>query len=257
MRYKTFNNKGVRSEDPPAKGRLSMTLTSSTIRASAATNLPAPANLYRDAAAAIESLAAMTSCQRGQEIYGHEDSTEHWYRIVSGMARKSTLLIDGRRRILDFLLPGDFFGFSARNKRAFDVEAVIDGTVIACYPRRLMERLADGDPEVNRQIRHMAFESISRLQSRVLILGRPTALNKVCAFLMEMANRSDEEQSEVIVLPMSRYDIADYLALSVETVSRTLTHLKQLRAIALTDKHRVTITNRKTLEEGSSYGASR
>lgn len=232
-----------------------MAPTNPTIRARATANLPAPANLYRDATAAMESLAAISSCHRGQGIYSHEDSTDNWYRIVSGMARKSTLLIDGRRRILDFLLPGDFFGFSARDKRVSDVEAVIEGTIVARYPRRFMESLADEDPEVNRQIRRMAYESISRLQARVLILGRPTALNKVCAFLMEMADRTDRKRSEVIVLPMSRYDIADYLALSVETVSRTLTHLRKRGSITLPDKHRVTITNRRTLEGGSSHGS--
>ena len=216
-------------------------------------NLPAPANLYHDGAAAMQALAVMSSCRRGQEIYAQEDSTEHWYQIVSGMARKSTLLIDGRRRILDFLMPGDFFGFSARDRRAFDVEAVMEGTVLATYPRRLMEELADRDPEVNRQIRRMAFESISRLQVRILILGRPTALNKVCAFLIEMADRSGKSRSGIIVLPMSRYDIADYLALSVETVSRALTQLRSRGAISFPDKHRVTITNRTTL--GASHGS--
>jgi CRP/FNR family transcriptional regulator, nitrogen fixation regulation protein len=232
-----------------------MAPTNPTIRARATANLPAPANLYRDATAAMESLAATSSCHRGQGIYSHQDSTDNWYRIVSGMARKSTLLIDGRRRILDFLLPGDFFGFSARDKRIFDVEAVIEGTIVARYPRRSMESLADENPEVNRQIRRMAYESISRLQARVLILGRPTALNKVCSFLMEMADRTDRKQSEVIVLPMSRYDIADYLALSVETVSRSLTHLRKRGAITLPDKHRVTITNRRNLEGGSTHGS--
>jgi len=232
-----------------------MAPTNPTIRTRAKANLPAPANLYRDATAAMESLAATSSCHRGQGIYSHEDSTDNWYRIVSGMARKSTLLIDGRRRILDFLLPGDFFGFSAREKRVSDVEAVIEGTIVARYPRRFMESLADEDPEVNRQIRRMAFESISRLQARVVILSRPTAVNKVCAFLVEMAERTDRKQSEVIVLPMSRYDIADYLALSVETVSRTLTHLRKRGAITLPDKHRVTITTRRTLEGGSSHGS--
>jgi CRP/FNR family nitrogen fixation transcriptional regulator len=228
-----------------------MALTNVNLQTRRATHLPAPVNLYRDAAEAMEPLAAISSCHRGEEIYGQEDSTEDWYRIVSGMARKSTLLIDGRRRILDFLLPGDFFGFSAREKRVFDVEAVTEGTIVARYPRRMVESLADDDPEISRQLREMAFESISRLQARVLILARPTAVNKVCAFLIEMADRSGQQHSELMVLPMSRYDIADYLALSVETVSRALTRLRRLGAIRLADKHRVTIVNPDILEGGN------
>jgi CRP-like cAMP-binding protein len=162
------------------------------------------------------------------------------------MARKSTLLIDGRRRIVDFMLPGDFFGFSARDRRLFDVEAVTEGTVIARYPRRQIENLADDNPQLSRQIREVAFESISRLQARVLILARPTAVGKVSAFLLEMAERSGQDP-KIILLPMSRYDIADYLALSVETVSRALTHLRRHGAIAFTDKHRLTVTSRRIL----------
>ena len=143
------------------------------------------------------------------------------------------LLVDGRRRIVDFLLPGDFFGFSAREEHHLEVEAVTEDTVVARYPRRRVETLAECDPDVGRYIRHLAFESISRLEARIGILGRVTAIEKVSAFLLEMAQRSLNGPSTVVVLPMSRNDIADYLALSVETVSRALTDLKQLGVVAL------------------------
>ena len=198
---------------------------------------------------AMDLLSTQVHLQRGQMIYGHEDPVEQWYRIVSGLARKSTLLSDGRRRIVDFLLPGDFFGFSAREERFFDVDAIVEGTVIASYPRRRMELLADANPAVARLIRQMAFESISRLQARVLILGRGNARKKVCAFLMEMAERSHDDPRKVVDLSMSRYDIADYLALSVETVSRALTELQLRHAIKLTGTRRVTILVRGDLED--------
>lgn len=216
--------------------------------------LAANSNQIRDPIVEMESMALCTACHRGQEICRQADPTEHWYRVISGMGRKSILLIDGRRRIVDFLLPGDFFGFSARDERAFDVEAVIEGTVVARYPRVQMEALAETHPEVGRLIRQMAFESISRLQARVLILGRPTAMAKVCAFLIEMAIRSPEPRALIVALPMSRYDIADYLALSVETVSRALTELGRRGAINLTDKHRVMITSLARLMDGCGKG---
>src|SRR5258708_6327630 len=99
-------------------------------------------------------------CHRGQRIHSPEDPPQYWYRVVSGTARKSTLLVDGRRRIVDFLLPGDLFGFSARDECHFEVEAVSEDTVIARYPRRRVEALAESDPEVGRHIRNLAFESI-------------------------------------------------------------------------------------------------
>jgi CRP-like cAMP-binding protein len=196
----------------------------------------------------MEALAATNRWHRGQQIYCREDPVRYWYRIVAGMARKSTLLSDGRRRIVDFLLPGDFFGFSIKPERFFDVEAVVE-TSVACYPRQRMEMLADSNPEVARRIREKAFESISRLQSRLLILGRVTAIEKVSAFLMELAERSSRGGDRVVILQMSRYDIADYLALSVETVSRSLTDLQNRGAIVLLGKHRVQIADPAALSD--------
>jgi CRP/FNR family transcriptional regulator, nitrogen fixation regulation protein len=119
------------------------------------------------------------------------------------MAMKSTLLVDGRRRIIDFLLQGDFFAFSARDECHFEVEAVTEDTIIARHPRRRVEALADSSDKVGQCIRHLAFESRSRLQARILILGRVTATKKVSAFLLELAQRSFNEAT-IVVLPMLR-----------------------------------------------------
>ena len=204
----------------------------------------------------MEALAATRQCHRGQKIYGREDPVEQWYRVVSGMARKSTVLNDGRRRIVDFLLPGDYFGFSVNDEHYFDVEVVVEGTILACYSRRRVEALADFDPEVSRHIRRLAMRAMHRLQGRILILGYTTALEKVRAILIEMGQRSQDGSSPVVVLPMSRYDIADYLAVSVETVSRALTALKRRGAISLPDKHRVMVIDPGALMEEQRSPAS-
>jgi CRP/FNR family nitrogen fixation transcriptional regulator len=196
---------------------------------------------------AMEALAVRHICRRGDLIYGRDDPVECWYCIVRGMARKSTVFPDGRRRIVDFLMPGDFFGFSARVQRSFDAEAVSDGTIVASFSRRAIEQLAETEPEVGRLLRDLAFESISRLQARILILGRVTALKKVGAFLLEMAHRSCSRPDVPVVLTMSRYDIADYLALSVETVSRAITQLQGHGCIALHGKHAIHLLDRNGL----------
>jgi CRP-like cAMP-binding protein len=199
---------------------------------------------------AMESLAVITRCRRGQEIGRRRD---HFYRIVSGAARKCALMADGRRQVLDFLLPGDFFGFARSSEHHFFViEAMIEGTAVARYSRRCLERLAATDPQVAARIREIAFETISRLERRILALGRMTAL-EVGSFLLEMADRSSGKTEEA-VLPMSRYDIADYLALAVETVSRALTDLKHCGAITIVDIHRVKILDRRALEENDRNG---
>jgi CRP-like cAMP-binding protein len=200
-----------------------------------------------DALLAMKGVATNTPCRRGQEIYSREDPAESWYYIVSGLARKCAVRADGRRQIVDFLLPGDFFGFTVWLEHYFTVEAVVEGTVVSRYPRRRVEIIADDDPRVGRVIREAAFEAVSRSQARMLILGRMTARQKVGSFLVEMAERSSDNGVLGVVLPMSRYDIADYLAMSVETVSRTLTILRGLGAIALADRHRVRIVDHKAL----------
>jgi CRP/FNR family transcriptional regulator, nitrogen fixation regulation protein len=204
----------------------------------------------------MESLAASMAYRRGQQIYGQKDPAEHWYRVVSGAARKCALLTNGRRQILDFMLLGDFFGFTDRAKHAFAVEAIVEGTIVVRYPRRRLEMLADSDPEFGRLIREMAFETISRLQARILILGQMTALEKVGSFVLEMAERLSGGGSEPFILVMSRYDIADYLALSAETVSRTLTELRHRGAITLSGTYRLRIVDRSVLEEGSDDAVS-
>ena len=141
-------------------------------------------------------LRSVMSFRSGQEIYGENDAGEHWYHLISGAARKYALLADGRRRIVDFLLPGDFFGFRARHQHSLATEAIEKGTTVARYLRHSLETAADSDPTLGREIRELAFQSISRSHARLLVLGRVTALEKVGSFLVEMADRcSDHERS--------------------------------------------------------------
>jgi CRP-like cAMP-binding protein len=146
-------------------------------------------------------------------------------------------------------MPGDFFGFSAAGKHHFAANVAVNGTVIARYPRRRLEGIADADPGLARLLRDIAFKAISRLQDRMLVLGRTTARQKVVAFLIEMAGRSSDHSAEGVLLPMSRYDIADYLAISVETVSRSLSDLKQGGIIRITNRRQIKIVDRTPLME--------
>jgi CRP/FNR family transcriptional regulator, nitrogen fixation regulation protein len=196
----------------------------------------------------LERLASVARYGIGESVYRFNDPIEHWFRIVAGAARKSTLTGDGRRHIVDFILPGDMFGFGAAESQ-FCVEAIAPATLIARYPRRSAEPLADSDPQIARIVREAAFESITRLQRRMVTLGRTSALEKVSTFLLEMADRYHTAATHTVLLPMSRYDIADYLAMAVETVSRTLTELRARHTIALGAVRQVRICNRGALEE--------
>src|ERR1700730_8526971 len=197
----------------------------------------------------LDSAAVITSWHRGQEIYSPGEPAEYWYRIRSGAARCYAVRPDGRRQIVDLLLPGDHCGFATGDEHEFTVEAVAEGTSTARYPRWRLEALADSDPRLARDIRCMAFQALLRTQTQLLIIGRITALEKVSSFLIDIASRLPEESKDCVVLPISRYDIADYLALSVETVSRSLTDLKQRGIIVMQGPRQVRIINRDALDE--------
>jgi CRP/FNR family transcriptional regulator, nitrogen fixation regulation protein len=195
------------------------------------------------------SLGAIRPCHRGEEICSEGRRAEYWYRLVSGAARHCAVRADGRRQIIDLLLPGNFFGFTTSDEYDFTVEAVVEGTKVASFPRRQLEALADDDPQLSREVRQVAFESLTRVQTQLLTLGRITALEKVGSFLLELASRSSDRSGDNVALPISRYDIADYLALSVETVSRSLTDLKNRGVIKLLSTRMIKIVDRNALDE--------
>src|SRR5882762_2068493 len=149
-----------------------------------------------------DSVAMLMPCCRGQMIYDEGASVECWYRVVSGTARRFIVRPDGRRQIIDLLLSGDVFGFGARGNHSFTAEAIRDGTVVARYPRSRLEGLIRSDAKIAQEV-----------QELVLILGRTTAQEKVGAFLVHLAERLAGGPADHVILPISRYDIADYLAL--------------------------------------------
>lgn len=198
---------------------------------------------------ALAELAVMMRRDRGEEIHGSDRPDDYWYRVIAGAARCYVLLPGGRRQILDLLLPGDFFAFAACGGHYCGVDALADNTVVACYPCNVAKARASADPAIASRIREMALEATARIQHLVLILGRTTAREKVGSFLLTIMERTSSRGADRVVLPTSRYDIADYLGLSVETVSRSLTELKHRGYIALTGPRRVRIVDRRELGE--------
>ena len=207
-----------------------------------------PRAVHQDPCKVMEAMAFFRSCHRGQDIYRRTDWGRYWARVVSGLARACVLRADGRRQIIDFLQPDDFFGMAVPESVQISLEAVVDGTVVALYPRERLEALADADPRLGRHLREIAFESIGRLQRRMLTLGPMTAAEKVGSFLVDLADRSPPSAARTLDLRMSRYDIADYLGLSAETVSRAVTNLKRQGAILLAGSHRVMIVDRGAVD---------
>jgi CRP/FNR family transcriptional regulator, nitrogen fixation regulation protein len=201
----------------------------------------------------IEALATPVRYSRGQAIYEEDSAVDCWCRVVSGVARRFSLRIDGRRQIVDLLLANDVFGFGTRGRHRFSAEAVVDGTVIARYPRARLESLASSDVRVAQQLQEAFTDAMARVQTQILTFGRITAEAKVGCFLLSMAERLSADPTDAVLLPISREDIADYLALSVETVSRSLTQLKCRGIIRLLDTRRIKIVDRAAIEEADRF----
>jgi CRP/FNR family nitrogen fixation transcriptional regulator len=153
------------------------------------------------------------------------------------------------------MLPRDFF-FVRGDGDEVTIEAIVDETALASYSGEGIEQLAERDPEFARELRDVAFRALGRSQAQLMIVGGVTALEKVGSFLLSLDGRSSGEDGQV-VLPVSRYDIADYLAVSVETVCRSFTNLQQRGAIRLAGKRTVKILNRAALEDHIGEPGSR
>jgi CRP/FNR family nitrogen fixation transcriptional regulator len=199
---------------------------------------------------AFDALAVIMQRRRGEEICRRGMPADYWYLVISGVARRCAIRADGRRQIVDLLLPGDFFGFASDGESDVTVEAAEEVTAVAAYPCNRIENLAASNPSTAREIRRIADTSLSRLQAQLLILGRVTALQKVGAFILQIAARLSDGDTDKVALPVSRYDIADYLGLSVETVSRSISNFQHRGAIKLLDARTVNIVDRHVLMMG-------
>jgi CRP/FNR family transcriptional regulator, nitrogen fixation regulation protein len=191
----------------------------------------------------IEMMGAPMPFARNAEIYGENEPAEYLYKVVSGSVRTYKVLNDGRRQIGAFYLPGDVFGLEIGEDHTFSAEAVADSKILV-IKRSALVTLADRDTDVARQLWTMTASELQRVQDHILLLIK-TAQERVAGFLLEMASRGSAGNE--IDLPMSRQDIADYLGLTIETVSRTLTQLENSAAIAVPSSRRIVLRNRAAL----------
>ena len=167
---------------------------------------------------------------RDQEIYGEAEDAHFVYKVVTGAVRSHKLLSDGRRQIGAFHLPGDVFGLESGGTHRLTAEAIID-TQTLIFDRRAVEHFALRNIEVARELGKLAARDLDHAIDHLLLLGRKTALERLADFLLEMDARM--RPSGAIGLPMLRRDIADYLGLTFETVSRTIARLEADGAVEL------------------------
>jgi len=214
-----------------------------SLKQSATVSRHMPAAGRSTQAGTIELMGACMSFPRNAEIYGENEPADYLYKIVSGTVRTYTVLVDGRRQIGAFYLSGDMFGLETGNEHAFSAEAITDCKIIV-IKRSAVLALAARDNEVARQMWDLTARELHRVQEHSLVLIK-SAEERVAGFLLEMAERG--AGGGAVELSMSRQDIADYLGLTIETISRMLKHLEDAAAIEVAKRRRILLRNRSTL----------
>ena len=157
---------------------------------------------------------------QGPEIFGEAEPADYVYQIRQGAVRTYKRLSNGRRQIGAFHLTGDIFGVEDGEVHRLAAETIVDTTLWIAKRRSLVK----GDISAANNMRELITRTLERAENHLLLLGRQNSLEKVAAFLLEIDRRL--EQPHVIVLPMGRRDIADYLGTTVETISRALPTLR-------------------------------
>src|SRR5215467_2322470 len=173
----------------------------------------------------LELLTAVGSKLRvaqNQTIFSEGEPADHAYKIVSGVVRLCKHLPDGRRQIAQFLFPGDYLSFIKLGDHSFSAEAVVD-VVLLSIPQSQIELLCQKNPELRNKLFSMLSARVRDIQNHLTMVGRQTAKERVAAFLLLLFERTGTKSIE---LAMGRQDIADYLSLTMETVSRILSLFK-------------------------------
>jgi len=196
---------------------------------------PAPVAAF----SSLEAQARHSLLKRDAALFWEGDSVEGYYRVVSGAVRLCKLMPDGRRQVADFFAAGDLILVEFTDIHHFTAEAIVD-SVICHYPRSAVDLLAETDPRFARQLLSLACDRLMSAHSQMVVLGCKTAEERLATFLVTQAKRHPSP-NRLMSVPMSRADIADYLGLTVETVSRVLSKLKRRGIIDLPDIHSVRV----------------
>jgi CRP/FNR family transcriptional regulator, nitrogen fixation regulation protein len=179
---------------------------------------------------------------RNVEIFGEQEPVQYLYKVMEGAVRTFTILSDGRRQIAAFYLSGEFFGLETANEHTLSAEAITNSKILV-IKSSVLEVLAQHDAEVSRHLLNLTGNELKRTQAHVTLLIK-SASERVAGFLLEMASRA---QATAIDLPMTRQDIADYLGLTIETVSRVLSDFEAVDVIIRPTVRRVVLRDRAAL----------
>jgi CRP/FNR family transcriptional regulator, anaerobic regulatory protein len=203
---------------------------------------------------AVSAIAVTMGFAPRQTIIWVGDPSEFVFNLTAGAALVYKLLVDGRRQVTGFLMPGDFFGLAPRGVYVYSVETITPVTLCR-YPRAALDGLCRKYPRLEERMFRGVMDELALAQDQILMLGRQGAQERVAAFLINLSERIAQHggDGDSIELPMTRADIADYLGSTTETVSRTVTAMARDGLIAMQRPDRIDLSDREALVEISQW----
>ncbi len=198
----------------------------------------------------LDAILTHVDLSQGDTLFDEGENAGHIFNLTEGTLKLYKLLPDGRRQVTGFLFPGDFLGLADSAEYTCSAEAVNECRLCR-FPRPKLEALLREFPKMETRLLEIARNELAEAQEQMVLLGRKTAKERLASFLLMLSDRAVHRGSpeNPVAVPMSRGDIGDYLGLTTETVSRTLTRLRHTGIIVLETDRRVTIVDRSALED--------
>lgn len=192
------------------------------------------------ALARLARATTVVELEPGESLVAEGEDASHVFNITTGALKVYKLLADGRRQVTGFLFTGDFLGFGTGERYGVSAEALTPVRVCR-FQRRAFRALLGEFPAMETKLLAMAGNELEAAQEQMLLLGRKTAKERIASFLLSLSRRAERlgRPADPVALPMSRTDIADYLGLTTETVSRVFTQLKTQGSIRLAGTNEV------------------
>ncbi|WP_069299064.1 transcriptional regulator FnrL [Neptunicoccus sediminis] len=200
----------------------------------------------------LEKIKVYRSFKAGEQILWRGEAMDFVASVVHGVATLGKTLEDGRTQMVGLLLPSDFIGRPGRDRVEFDVVAASDVT-LCCFERKPFENLLSVTPDLSKRLVEIALDELDAARDWMLLLGRKTAREKIATFIDMLIRRSSVEgltaPHDALVLPLSREEIANYLGLTLETVSRQLSALKAQGILRFNDRRSFTVLSPDALHD--------
>jgi CRP/FNR family transcriptional regulator len=198
----------------------------------------------------LEKIVTNIVVKAGAPIFDEGEVATHRYNLTSGCVRIYKILGDGRRQIFGFLFPGDFLGLAVEDEYAYGAEAVVNSDLCR-FPQRDLEEFTSRYPALEKRLLGVTKHELAIAQEQMVLLGRKSAEEKVATMLLAFSKRAQRrgQAENPVFLPMTRVDLGDYLGLTTETVSRTMTQLKTKGVIRLENDNHVRLMDMEKLDE--------